>query len=91
VRRVWPPDGSAAAASSPSIPAIAQLSPAETKRAPRKVGAKRFQRAAVLDYLNEQYLGGVPDEVSVQSIQTALKAQGKSVSLRTIRRAMGRK
>ena len=80
VRRVWPADRSAAAASSPSIPAIAQPSPAEgeqaeklsgrrpsTKHSPRKAGAKRFQRAAVLDYLNEQYPDGVPDEVSARS------------------------
>ena len=101
VLRVWPADRTADAASSPSIPAIAQQSLAEgeqpdsfeqkteQKHAPRKVGAKRFQRAAVLDYLNKHYRDGVPDGVSAQSIQTALKAQGKAVSLRTIRRAMG--
>jgi hypothetical protein len=173
VRRVWPADRSAAAASSPSIPAIVHLSPAdqarlqldqqqqidarqkaqqqeidaqlkreqmalddqrqrdqmrldtvirlqglelpygtdvtssdtemelqranllaektETKHAPRKAGAKRFQRAAAHDYLKEHYPNGVPDEVSVQSIRTALREQGKAVSPRTIRRAMGRK
>jgi hypothetical protein len=103
VRRIWPADRSADSASSPSIPAIAQLSAAdgeqpenfeqktEQKYAPRRAGAKRFQRGAVLDYLNEQYPDGVPAEVSARSIQTALEAQGKPVSLRTIGRAMGRK
>jgi len=103
VRRVWPTDGSADAASSASIPAVAQPSPAEgeqtekpeqttkQKHPPRKPGAKRFQSAAVVDYINEQYPGGVPDEVSARSIEAALKARGKPVSLRTIRRAMGGK
>jgi hypothetical protein len=107
VRRVWPADRTADATSSPSIPAIPQLSPADgeqpenfeqkseqtadQKHAPRRAGAKRFQRAAVLDYLNEQYPDGVPEEVSARSIQTALEAQGKAVSLRTIRRAIGGK
>jgi hypothetical protein len=102
VLRVWPADGSAAA-SFPPTPAIAQQSPAEgaqpetfeqnteQEHSPRRAGAKRFQRAAVLDYLNEQYPDGVPAEVSARSIQTALEAQRKSVSLRTIRRAMGGK
>ncbi len=102
----WPAPA-ADAASSPSISAIAQLSPAdgeqpenpapkteqktETKHAPRKPGAKRFQIAAVRNYLNEQYPGSVPEEVSARSIEAALKAQGKAVSIRTIRRAMGGK
>ena len=99
----WPADPAADAASLPSTPAIAQQSPAEgaqpetfeqnteQEHSPRRAGAKRFQRAAVLDYLNEQYPDGVPAEVSARSIQTALEAQRKSVSLRTIRRAMGGK
>ncbi len=103
VRRIWPADRSAAAASSPSMPAIAQPSPAEgeqaekpgpkteTKHAPRKPGAKRYQRAAVLEYLKEHYPAGVPEEVSARDIEAALEKQGRPVSLRTIRRAIGGK
>jgi hypothetical protein len=103
MRRVWPADSSVDAASSPSTPANPQPSPAEgeqrenfeqkaeTKRAPRKRGAKRFQRTAVRDHLNARYPDGVTDGVSAESIQVALKAQGKAVSIRTIRRAMGSK
>jgi hypothetical protein len=99
VRRAWPEDRSADSAPAPSAPALAPIVPAEaeqpktpeTKRPPRKAGTKRFQRDAVRDYLREHHPNGVPDEVSARSIQAALKAQGKAVSLRTIRRAMGAK
>jgi hypothetical protein len=97
VQHIWPYDGSANDTASPAtaqqspLNGEQQAKPGKTKRAPRKAGPKRFQRTAVLDYLNAQYPAGVPDEVSVEAIRTALKAQGKAVSPRTIRRAMGRK